>query len=267
MSGVFAFLFGLCIGSFLNVVIYRLPRGEGLGGRSHCPHCKAQLSWVDLIPLVSFVLLRARCRRCRAPIAWRYPLVELTTGLLALAIVHRFGFTAAAGLYFAFSAALVAVTLIDLDWKIIPDVITLPGVAVGLGAVVAAELAARVGLDPPSLVVGPSRAIAGAVGGAAGLWIVAFAYRRVTGIEGLGFGDVKLAALLGAFLGGAGVFLTILLAAAAGSLVGVILIASGRGTSRTALPFGTFLAPAGLLVLFYGSSLIGWYLDRLRAGG
>lgn len=263
----FAFIFGLCVGSFLNVVIYRLPRAEGLGGRSRCPHCRVQLAWIDLIPVVSFLWLGGRCRRCRARIAWRYPLVELATGLLALAVVDRFGFTAAAALYFAFSAALVAITFIDLDWKIIPDVITLPGVALGLVAVVAAQLAARAGLDAPSLVVNPSRALAGAVGGAAGLWVVAFAYRRMTGIEGLGFGDVKLAGLLGAFLGSAGVFLTILLAAAAGSVVGLALIAAGRGTSKTALPFGTFLAPAGVLVLFHGASLIGWYLDRLRIGG
>jgi leader peptidase (prepilin peptidase)/N-methyltransferase len=266
VAHVFAFAFGLSIGSFLNVVIYRLPRGEGLSGRSRCPHCQVQLGWIDLIPVVSFLGLRGRCRRCRAGIAWRYPLVELATGLLALAVVDRFGFTAAAALYFAFSAALVAVTFIDLDWKIIPDVITLPGVALGLGAVVAVHLAARAGLDPPSLVVNPSRALGGAVFGASALWIVALAYRRVTGIEGLGFGDVKLAGLLGAFLGSAGVFLTILLAAAAGSLVGLALIAAGRGTSRTALPFGTFLAPAGLLVLFHGASLIGWYIDRLRVG-
>lgn len=262
-----AFLFGLCIGSFLNVLIHRLPRGEGLGGRSRCPHCSATLAWHDLVPVLSFAVLRARCRGCRAPIAWRYPLVELVTGLLALAVLDRFGPTAAGALYFAFGAALIAVTFIDLDFRIIPDVITLPGVAVGLAAVAGAHLTARAGLEAPALLVSPLRALLGAAGGAAGLWLVARVYHLVTRVEGLGFGDVKLAALLGAFLGGGGVFLTIFLAAVAGSLVGVALIAAGRGTPRTALPFGTFLAPAGLFVLFYGPAVIGWYLARIRGGG
>lgn len=263
----FVFAFGLCVGSFLNVVIHRLPRAAGLSGRSQCPHCGVRLAWFDLIPVLSFLLLRARCRNCRAPIAWRYPLVELATGLIALAMVDRFGLTAAAALYFVFAAALVAVTFIDLDWKIIPDVITLPGLLVGLAAVLGAHLAARSGLDPPALVVTPARALAGAVGGPAGLWLIALAYQRLTGIEGLGMGDVKLAGLLGAFLGGAGVFLTIFLASAAGSVVGLALMAARRGSTRTALPFGTFLAPAGLLVLLYGSSLMGWYFSRMGVTG
>jgi leader peptidase (prepilin peptidase)/N-methyltransferase len=259
----FVFAFGLSIGSFLNVLIYRLPRGRGLAGRSACPHCQATLSWFDLIPVLSFLALRARCRRCRAPIAWRYPLIELLTGIIALAVVGRFGLTPTAGLYFAFAAALIAVTFIDLDWKIIPDVITLPGALIGLVAVLAVHLASRSGLSSAELVVTPWRALAGAIGGPLGLWLVAVAYHRFTGIEGLGFGDVKLAALLGAFLGAVGVFITIFLAAAAGSVVGLVLIASGRGTSRTALPFGSFLAPAGVLVLLYGPRLLSWYYDRL----
>ncbi len=263
----FVFAFGLSIGSFLNVLIYRLPRGLGIAGRSCCPHCEEKLTWFDLVPVVSFLVLRGRCRRCRGKIAWRYPLVELATGVLALAVVDRFGLTATAALYFSFASALVAVTFIDLDWKIIPDVITLPGLAVGLAAVIGAHLAAWQGFGHPNLVVTPSRALAGAVGGPAGLWLVAFAYHRLTGIEGLGLGDVKLAGLLGAFLGGLGVFMTIFLAALAGSLVGLALMAAGRGSSKTALPFGTFLAPAGLLVLLYGHSLVGWYLQRVGAAG
>jgi leader peptidase (prepilin peptidase)/N-methyltransferase len=261
------FLYGLAIGSFLNVLIFRLPREQSLSGRSGCPHCGSRLGWVDLVPVLSFMFLRGRCRRCRAPISWRYPLVELATGLLALAIIARFGATWTGLLYFGFGAALIVVTFIDLDWKIIPDVITLPGVAIGLVAVIAVHLAARNGLATPALLVTPARALAGAIGGAGGLWLVAAGYRRATGVDGLGLGDVKLAALLGAFLGGGGVFLTVFIAAVAGSLVGMIMIAAGRGSGRTALPFGSFLAPAGLLVLFYGPTIIGWYLGRFRGGG
>lgn len=251
----FVFLFGAAIGSFLNVVIYRLPRGESLTGRSACPHCKAQLAWYDLVPILSFALLGARCRRCRAAIAWRYPLVELLTGLLALAVVVRFGVGPGAGVYFAFGAALVAVTFIDLDWRIIPDAITLPGVIVGLGAALGLELLDATGSFPAHTL----RALSGALGGGLGLWLVAMGYRRATGVEGLGFGDVKLAALLGAFLGLGGVFLTIFLASVIGTLVGIILIASGRGSTKTALPFGAFLAPVGVFVLFFGPLLAAWY--------
>jgi leader peptidase (prepilin peptidase)/N-methyltransferase len=247
----------MAIGSFLNVVIYRLPRGEGLNGRSACPHCRERLAWFDLVPLFSFAVLGGRCRRCRAPIAWRYPLVELLTGLLALAVLVRFGAGPGAVAYFAFGAALIAVTFIDLDWQIIPDAITLPGVIVGLGAALALELAGAPGAGTfPAQTL---RALTGALGGALGLWLVAAGYRRATGIEGLGFGDVKLAALLGAFLGLGGVFLTIFLASVIGSLAGVIMIASGRGTAKTALPFGAFLAPIGVFVLFFGPLLVGWY--------
>ena len=254
-----AFLIGTVIGSFLNVVIHRLPREQSLGGRSACPGCGRQVAWYDLFPLLSYMVLRARCRHCRAPIAGRYPLVELLTGLLAVAVAVRFGFGLTGALYFAFGAALLAVTFIDLEWQIIPDVITLPGVVIGL--------AAATGHGDEALLVSPLRALIGAAGGALGLWLVAFGYQRMTKVEGLGFGDVKLAALLGAFLGGGGVFLTILLASLAGSLVGLGLILSGRGTGRTALPFGTFLAPAGIFVLFYGPAILSWYLSRFRISG
>jgi leader peptidase (prepilin peptidase)/N-methyltransferase len=264
----FVFLFGTVVGSFLNVVIHRLPRGEGLNGRSACPHCRERLAWFDLVPLLSFAVLGGRCRHCFASIAWRYPLVELLTGLLAVAVLVRFGAGPVGLVYFAFGAALVAVTLIDLDWQIIPDAITLPGVVAGLVAAAALELVAGqagAGTFPAHTL----RAVGGAVGGALGLWLVATGYRRATGVEGLGFGDVKLAALLGAFLGVGGVFLTIFLASLAGSLIGGLMIATGRGTVKTALPFGAFLAPIGVFVLFFGPALVGWYLGLFggRASG
>jgi leader peptidase (prepilin peptidase)/N-methyltransferase len=264
---VIAFVLGLVIGSFLNVVIYRLPRDQSLGGRSACPRCGTQVAWYDLFPVLSYLVLGARCRHCRAPIAARYPLVELMTGLLAVAVVLRFGFGLTGLLYFAFGAALLAVTFIDLEWQIIPDAITLPGLVIGLAAALFARIGATSGIAEPAWLVTPLRALIGAGGGALGLWLVAFGYEKVTKVEGLGLGDVKLAALLGAFLGGGGVFLTILLASLAGSVVGAGLILSGKGTGRTALPFGTFLAPAGVFVLFYGPGILAWYLSRFRMSG
>jgi leader peptidase (prepilin peptidase)/N-methyltransferase len=250
---VVALLFGLVIGSFLNVVIARLPRGESLGGRSHCPHCQAKISWYDLFPVLSFLLLRARCRRCQTAISWRYPLVELLTAGLAVAAMGRFGPGVEGLAAFVFGAALIVITFIDYDHRIIPDVITLPGVLLAIGA------RFLTGNDPLAGVIG-------AIAGAVGLWLVAFVYRVMAKREGLGFGDVKLAALLGAFLGGSGVFLTVFLASVIGSLVGAVLIMSGRGSRSTALPFGSFLAPVGVLVLFYGPAIIDWYVMQVRGG-
>jgi leader peptidase (prepilin peptidase)/N-methyltransferase len=251
---VFAFLFGLSIGSFLNVLIARLPEKQSLLGRSGCPHCRKRIRWYDLFPIASFVLLAGRCRDCRRIISVRYPFVEGVTGLLAIAICQHFGWTPLAAVYFVFACALIVVTFIDYDHHIIPDVITLPGVVLGI---VAHGLLS--GAWWPSLI--------GAVGGAFGLWLVAFTYLLVAKREGLGFGDVKLAAMLGAFLGGSGVFLTVFLAAMLGSLAGITLIALGRGTRLTHLPFGSFLAPVGLVVLFYGPAIVEWYVMRLRGGG
>jgi leader peptidase (prepilin peptidase)/N-methyltransferase len=250
----FAIAFGLAVGSFLNVVILRLPAGGSLWGRSRCPHCKQALGPLDLLPVLSFVALLGRCRRCRASISWRYPAIELVTAALAVATVARFGVGPEAIVNFLFGAALIVVTVIDYDHQIIPDVITLPGVALALLA--------------RSLLGGDWLAgLAGAAGGAAGLWLVALAYRLVARREGLGFGDVKLAALLGAFLGGSGVFLTIFLASILGSFAGIALILSGRGDRSTALPFGSFLAPVGVLVLFYGPAILRWYALRCGLGG
>jgi leader peptidase (prepilin peptidase)/N-methyltransferase len=249
----FALVFGLVIGSFLNVVIARLPLGETLAGRSRCPFCRNVIAPHDLVPVLSYVLLRGRCRRCRATISSRYPLVELLTGGLAVAAVARFGLGLEALWVFAFGAALVVVTFVDLDHRIIPDVITLPGILLAIGA-------RWLVLDDPL------SGVIGALAGGLGLWLVAAVYQLIAKREGLGFGDVKLAGLLGAWLGGSGVFLTIFLASILGSLVGAIMIATGRGSRTTALPFGSFLAPVGVLVLFYGPAIIEWYVASVRGG-
>ncbi len=242
-----AFFIGLALGSFLNVVIARLPRGESIvRPRSRCPRCKEPIAPRDNIPVLSFLLLRGRCRHCRKKIPWRYPLVELTAGILLVLLVSRAEHPGLLVAHAAFLLALVAVAWIDLDTRTIPDVVTIPGVGVGLAASL---------FGPPGFLA----ALIGAVAGGASLWLVGAAYEKTTGVPGMGGGDVKLAAMMGAFLGTGGVFISIFLASLAGSVFGVALIAKGHGSRRTAIPFGTFLAPAAVVFLLFGDSLLSWY--------
>ncbi len=242
--------YGLVIGSFLNVVIYRLPRGLSLvRPRSHCPSCNAPIAWYDNIPLLSFVLLAGRCRHCRSPIPLRYPLVEAATAALLLAVANRFAFGGEAVAAAVLVLLLLPLAVIDLEHHLLPDWLTLPGLAAGL-------LVATVGG-----LVTVVDAVLGAFLGAAIPLAVMVAYRLVRGVEGMGLGDVKLLAMIGAFLGVRGALLTLCLAACAGALVGLGLVLAGRGRADTELPFGTFLAGAALVVLFVGHRLmvaLGW---------
>ena len=238
---------GLAFGSFLNVVVYRLPRGQSIAWPpSSCPACGHAIRPWDNLPLVSWLVLRGRCRDCAAPISIRYPLVELLGGGLVVAVAATLGPRPTLLPAAAFALALVAVALIDFDFRIIPDEISIGGAAIGL--------LAR-GFTVPGVLAG----LVGVLVGAGSLYLVAWGYRRITGIEGLGGGDVKLAGMIGAFLGWPGVFLTIFAAALAGSLVGLSLIGLGRGTRRTALPFGALLAPAAVLAALAGPVLWSWY--------
>jgi leader peptidase (prepilin peptidase)/N-methyltransferase len=246
-----AFLLGLVLGSFLNVIIVRLPRGESIvSPPSHCPRCRARIRPWDNIPLLSFLMLRGRCRDCGARIPRRYPAVELSAGVLLWLLAHRAPHPALLVPQAAFLLALLVVAWIDLDTRTIPDVITIPGVGIGL--------AVSLFLPP-----GPMPALLGAVAGAASLWLVGAAYERATGVPGMGGGDVKLAAMMGAFLGVWGVFGSIFVASLAGSLFGAVLIARGKGSRRTAIPFGTFLAPAAMLLLLFGEPLGRFYRSLL----
>ncbi len=241
-------MLGACLGSFINVVIHRLPLGLSLvRPRSRCPICGRPIRATENIPLVSYLLLRGRCRGCAARIPWRYPAVEALGAGLTLAAVA----TAASPLdglaRTILVLALLAIVFIDLDHRIIPDAITLPGAVVGL-------LWSIVGPVPVR------DALLGVLAGGGGLLLVAWGYQRATGREGLGLGDVKLMAMVGAFLGWSGALSTVLIGSLAGTLVGLGLILSGRGNRLTALPFGTFLAPAAWLVLFLGSHLWQRYL-------
>jgi leader peptidase (prepilin peptidase)/N-methyltransferase len=256
------FVFGAMVGSFLNVCIHRIPADESVvHPRSRCPKCETPIAWYDNIPIVSWLLLRARCRRCGQPIAVRYPMVEAAAGALAvLALVHL-GPTVQGLVAFVFTAALLLITFIDLDHLFIPDEVSLPGIGLGL----------LVALLPGG--IGLADAFGGVVLGGGILWAIAWGYERATGIEGLGFGDVKLLAMIGAFVGWQGIPLVILIASVTGSIAGMLVIFSRRGRAglrrvhrtlgpravppflrrlgrSTEIPFGPFLA-LGALVVFY----------------
>jgi leader peptidase (prepilin peptidase) / N-methyltransferase len=242
-------LLGLLLGSFLNVVVWRLPRGESLAWPgSHCPACGHAVRPRDNVPLLGWLLLRGRCRDCAAPIGLRYPLVELAGGLAALAAALAFPGPAAAGAALLLLLALVAVFLIDLDHRLILDVVTLPGVALGL-------------LLCPLLGTARLDALLGAAGGWLVLEGVRLGYRRWRGIDGLGGGDVKLAAMLGAWLGWQGVLLTFLLGSFVGAIIGLTMASRGRAGRLTALPYGVFLAPAAAVAVFWGRAAWTWYLS------
>ncbi len=247
-----AALFGAVIGSFLNVCIYRIPLGRSVvSPPSSCPACGTRIAPYDNVPVLAWIWLRGRCRSCRARISARYPAVEALTALIFLGLAWRYGASWALPPALFFASAMIVVTLVDWDHRIIPDVITLPGIALGILASF---------LTPVTLI----GALAGAALGYALLWGLGRGYQRLTGVEGMGGGDVKLAAMLGAFLGWQGLLMTIFLASLSGSIAGLALIARGRGSRRTALPFGTFLAPVGVLVYIWGPGLLGWYLALTR---
>lgn len=253
------FVYGLVFGSFLNVVIYRLPLEMSLWKpRSRCPACGTTVHWYDNVPLLSFAWLGGRCRHCRARISWRYPLVELATGAL-LALVHaRFGLSVPAGEAAVLVLLLVPLGLIDLDHHLLPDVLTLPGIALGLAGATAEGWLAPAGAERFRLLVD---AAIGAAAGAAIPVVVILGYKWLRGKEGMGWGDVKLLAMLGAFLGWRGMLMTLTLGAVSGAIVGLALMAAGRGKADTELPFGTFLCAAGLVVLFWApqlARLFGW---------
>lgn len=243
-TATFAGLFGAIFGSFLNVVVYRLPRRESLvRPASRCPSCATPIKPYDNIPLLSWILLRGRCRNCSVRIPWRYPLVEALTALLCVAAVLAGGSSATVALDVVFILLLVPIALIDLEHRIVPNRLT------ALGALLA--IALGVALDPHGE---SARLIAGAVAGGA-LLLVALAYPR-----GMGMGDVKLAATMGLFLGSS-VAPAMLIALLAGSLYGVLLATreGARAARKSAVPFGPFLAFGSLVAIFAGQPIVDWY--------
>lgn len=241
-------LLGLAVGSFLNVCIHRLPRRESINfPASHCPRCRTPIRWVHNVPVVGYLVLGGRCASCRAPISVQYPLVEAATGILFAAHGWVFGLEPILAVRLVFCAAMIVLFVIDLHHHILPNVITVPGLVAGLAA--SAVL-------PP----GWRDALIGATLGGGLLWGIAEAYYRIRGEDGLGFGDVKMLAMIGAFLGWKLVLLTLVLSSLAGAIVGVGLLLSGRGSMKYALPYGTFLAVAALVASLSGLPLVEWYM-------
>jgi leader peptidase (prepilin peptidase)/N-methyltransferase len=245
-------LFGLAIGSFLNVCIYRLPRQESLAfPASHCTSCGRPLAWYENVPVLGWLALRGRCRTCHAAISPIYPIVELITGALFVAGYWFFGLTPLLAVRLLFAVAMVVLFAIDLRHHILPNVITLPGIVIGFLC---------------SLFVPPGW-VASLIGIAAGggiLFAIAEGYYRLRHVEGLGMGDVKMLAMIGAFLGWQLMLVTLVLASVTGSIVGVGLIATGRGGMKFALPFGTFLAVGALVASVAGDAILAWYVGLYR---
>jgi leader peptidase (prepilin peptidase)/N-methyltransferase len=267
-----AAIFGLVIGSFLNVCIHRIPLGESIvKPGSRCPGCRHAIRWYDNVPVLAWLWLGGRCRSCRMPISLRYPLVELITGGISLLLAMQYGLGGQWAIYFAFSAAVIVLVLIDLDHRILPDVITLNGIWLGLGASLylvepgafAERLYRMIGTEVGNpLLLSLVGSLAGAVFGGGLLWLVREAFFWLRGVEGMGFGDVKMMAMVGAFLGVPLTLFTILVGSVVGSIIGIAVIQL-FGKSRTyELPFGTFLGAGAILAVLYGDQIVRLYLDN-----
>ena len=248
---IFALILGLCVGSFLNVVVARLPVGKSIvSPGSACPLCGSAIAWYDNLPVLSYALLRACCRACRTPISWRYPAVELACGALFALAYLRFGPGPRLAGALVLLSGLIAITGIDLDHQIIPDVLSIPGIAAGV----------LWGLIPGG--VGWKDSLLGVLVGGGVFVVIIFASSLVLGQPGMGVGDVKLGAMLGAFLGWQLALLSILLSVLVGGLLAAILLATGRKARKDPLPFGPFLALGGVVSLFWGDSLLAWYFGQ-----
>ena len=264
---IIAFLFGASIGSFLNVVIYRLPRNESIvSPRSHCTSCNEFIAWYDNVPILSYLILRGRCRHCGAEFSARYALVEALTGGFAVLLVlvpvldmriimpalNTKYLVMISVPYFIWVSSLIAASFIDIDYQIIPDRISLGGIPIGF--LVATFLNPAVGLKSSLLGI--------AVGGGS-LLVVALGYWAVTRKEGMGMGDVKLMGMLGAWLGWGSIPFILIVASLVGAVIGVAIMVKGRGGFKAKVPFGPFLAGAAVLYLFLGRQIIDLYLGML----
>jgi len=272
MVFAFAFLLGLVVGSFLNVCILRIPAGESIVmPASHCVKCNKPIAPYDNIPLISWLVLRGRCRKCKTPISPLYPVVEGLTGLLFLACMFAFGPTLTWIKWSAFCAVLVVLAATDLRERILPDKVNLTGGLIGLvmSAVVPVGDGSSLWLanhafafPPPARVLSVTDALLGAILGAGILWVFAEGYFRLRGQEGMGLGDVKMMAMAGTFLGPKAIVLTIMAGAVLGSVLGATFMLVRRTGSEYELPFGLFLGAGALLAVFWGAPILGWYFGR-----
>ena len=247
-----AVLFGLIVGSFLNVCIYRLPRKQSIvWPASRCTSCGRELAWFENVPVFGWLALGGRCRTCRAPVSAMYPIVEAVTGVLFGAAMYWYGATPLGFVRTAFGCAMIVLFVIDLQHRILPNAITVPGAVIGL--VISVFL-------PPGWV---SSLIGVLIGGGV-LFAIGETYYRVRGVDGLGMGDVKMLAMIGAFLGWQLALVTLVLASFGGAVLGIGLLATGRGGMQAALPFGTFLAVGAAIAAVAGDPLVTWYLGFYR---
>ncbi len=250
---IWVFILGLCIGSFLNVCIYRLPESKSIvKPRSMCPNCGTLIRFYDNIPILSYVWLKGKCRHCDAPISLRYPVVELLSGLFAAGVFFKYGISLEAAVYYVFIATLLVITFIDIDHQIIPDVITLPGIPIFFGASFALPQITYI------------ESILGLLIGGGSLFLVAWMYHLLTKKEGMGGGDIKLLGMMGAIIGWKGVLFTIFAASAVGTVSGMLIMLKTRKSMKLAVPFGPFLAIGGITYILFGPQLIAWYFNLLR---
>lgn len=272
---IFIFAFGAAIGSFLNVVIHRVPNEESIVfPNSGCPKCKTPIKAYDNIPVLSWLILGRKCRQCKEPIAWRYPAVELLTALLFVLVFWRVGFNPFLPVALAFVAAIVSLMFIDAEHMILPNVITYPLLVFALSVrivfplVFSAGYFSDLGFAPatsltgyPAWIVSLVGAILGALVGGGSLWLIGEIWKRLRGVDAMGLGDVKMMFGVGAFLGWRLSFLAIFLAAFAGAAIGVAVIAKQKNKDfQTQLPFGIFLGIGSILSLLFGEQLISWYI-------
>ena len=272
-------VFGAIFGSFLNVVIHRLPREESIVfPNSRCPSCETSIAFYDNLPVLSYLLLRGRCRSCKAPISARYPAVEALTGLLWVAVAWRDGLTFALPFDLVFVTAIVALVFIDAEHMILPNAITYPGLAFAVIARLAIPylMGAPHFDDLPMLLDGALAgmplwaasligAAIGALVGGGSLWLMGWAWEKLRGVEAMGLGDVKMMFMVGAYLGWRLTILNIFLGVLSGSLIGVVLmLRSGKRDMQMLLPFGVFLGIGAIAALLIGAPIVEWYAGQFR---
>ena len=276
---VIAGVFGAIIGSFLNVVIHRVPLEESIVfPNSRCPSCGAAIAFYDNIPVLSYVALRAKCRSCKEHISFRYPAVELLTAALFAGVAWHAGLTAALPFDLVFASALLALVFIDAEHMILPNVITYPGIVFALLARIAIpfltgtphfddvpSLAQGALADMPMWVVSLAGGLIGALIGGGSLWLMGWTWEKLRGIEAMGLGDVKMMFMVGAYLGWRLTILTIFVGVLTGSVIGILLMARQRQRNmQMLLPFGVFLGIGAVAALLFGAPVVEWYAGQFR---